>query len=218
MDDDLVGIITEAYIFEGDITADGQCAVFIVNGYRVFRIGRFFRFFKKFEDTLCRSCRALQNVHHLRGLCNRLVEGTDILDECLNVTDCQSVMNGQVTAEHTASDVADVSDQVCDRLHQSAHELCFPAGFIQLFIQIIEFTDRTLFAAESFHDDVTAVHFLDMAVHIAERLLLGFEVRLAVLYHEGSRNTGEGNDNQCHDRQLPGNPQHHVQHADDRDH
>ena len=64
---------------------------------------------------------------------------------------------------------------------------------------------------------MTAVHFFDMAVDIAQGSLLGPEEALAALDDLGRGKTRNRHDDQRHQGQLPGDRQHHHEHADDRD-
>ena len=63
---------------------------------------------------------------------------------------------------------------------------------------------------------MSAIHFLNMTVDLAERFLLGFEVGLGMLYDNCRRKTRQRYNDQCHQGQLPGDPDHHVQNTDDR--
>ena len=217
MDDCLFRIIAEDNVFKGDIALDLDIAVFVTDRDRMIRIRCFFRFFKEFEDAFgcCRS--SLQNVHDLGCRGDRLIEVADILDERLNITDGKTPVDSQPAAQHTAADIADVADEIGDRLHGAGNELGFPGRRVKTVVQVVEGVDRTRFAIERLHDDVAAVHFLDMAVDVAERVLLGFEVFLGIHDDDGRRKSGKRHDDQRHQSQLPGDRQHHIEDADDRD-
>ena len=95
-------------------------------------------------------------------------------------------MTGQIAAEDAHADIADITDETGNRHHDTGDELGFPGTFIEVFVQPGESSDGTILAIEGFHDEMSAVHFFNVAVDLAEGGLLGVEVFLRFLHDEGS--------------------------------
>ena len=123
MNDDLIRVIPETDILKVHIAPYGDLTGFIPDRYRIFRIGTFFGLFEELKDPFCGSGSALQYIHDLRSLGDRLIEGTYIGDKCLNVADRKSVMYGKISAQHNTAHITDISDQVGDRHHETADKL-----------------------------------------------------------------------------------------------
>jgi len=217
VDDDLAGIVAEVDVLEGDVAADGQVPVLVIDRNRIRRVRAFLRFLEELEDALGGGRRRLHDVHDLGGLRDRLVEAAHILDEGLDVADRHGGMDGQIAAQDADADIAEVADEVGDRLHESGDELGLPGGVIQPAVEVVEFLDGAFLAVERLHDDMSAVHLFDVPVHIAQGVLLGDEVLLGMLDDVRRRESGQRDDDQRHQRHLPADAEHHPQDADDGD-
>ena len=130
MDDDLFRIIAEVHMVKGDIALDMDLTLIITDIDRFRCIRDFFLLFQEFEDTLRRCGSALQDVHDLGRLGNRLVEVADVGDKRLDIADRQAFVDGQIAAQHTDADIAEVADEVGDRHHDAGHELSLPGTVV----------------------------------------------------------------------------------------
>ena len=150
---------------------------------RLRRLGDLFRLGEELEDPLGRGGGLLQDVRDLGELRDRLGERADVLDEGLDVADGDRAADGQPAAEDAHGHVAQVADEVHDRHHHAREELRLPGRAVEHVVVAVELLDAPLLAVERLHHDVPAVHLLDVAVDVAEIVLLLPEVLLRALDH-----------------------------------
>ena len=113
MNDDLVRIVSELYMIKG------YCSCYCLNVSRIFRGLILFLFVQEFKDTLgCRRHR-LYHVDHLRNLLDWLGKVFYILDECLDITDCNHVSDCQQTSGQCHTGVTQIPDKHHNRLHHA---------------------------------------------------------------------------------------------------
>ncbi len=172
VDDDFVGHIPKVDILEFDVT---------IHLLQFDRLGGFhdlLRLRQELEDALRRRRRLLQHVGDVGKLRDRLCERADVLDECLDVAHGDGVACGQPPTDDGDGDVAQVADKRHQRHHQPRQELRFPGRFVERDVGFVEPGDTLGLAVERLHHDVPAIHLLDVAVDVAQVVLLLFEIHL----------------------------------------
>ena len=113
VDDDLIRIVSELYMVKG------YCSCYRPNVGRIFRGLILFLFVQEFKDSLgCRRHR-LYHVDHLRNLLDWLGKVFYILDECLDITNCNHVSDCQQTSGQRHTGVAQIPDKHHNRLHHT---------------------------------------------------------------------------------------------------
>ena len=113
VDDDLLRVVAEMYVVEGDFSSHG------LNCRRILDDLVFLFFVQEFKDTLrCRRHR-LYHVDHLRNLLDWLGKVFYILDECLDITNCNHVSDCQQTSGQRHTGVAQIPDKHHNRLHHA---------------------------------------------------------------------------------------------------
>ena len=100
VDDDLLRVVAEMYVVEGDFSCHSlDCCRILDNLVFLFLV-------QEFKDTLgCRRHR-LYHVDNLRNLLNRLGKVFHILDKCLDITDRDHVFDRQKSAGQCHAGVA----------------------------------------------------------------------------------------------------------------
>ena len=113
MNDDLIRIVSELYMIKG------YRSCYRPDISRIFCGLVLFLFVQEFEDTLgCRRHR-LYHVDHLRNLLDWLSKVFYILDECLDITDCNHVSDRQQASGQRHTGVAQIPDKHHNRLHHT---------------------------------------------------------------------------------------------------
>ena len=207
VDDDLLRRVAEAHVVEGDLAADA------LRGGGMRGRGLLLGLVQELKDALGGGHGALQDVEDLRDLRNRLVEAAHVLDEALDVAHGDHARGGVSAAQHHRGDVAEVSDEGGDGLHQAAQKLGFPGRAVQLFIHPGEGALGALLRAEGLHHHVPGVHLLDLPVELAHVALLPHEVFLALSDHQPHEDAAQRQNEQRRERHLPADGQHHHRHA-----
>lgn len=126
-------------------------------------------------------------------------------------------MQRQRRARHDAQHIADVAELGVDR-HEDVCIAVSTAGAVaQLLVELVEALDGSLLVVEDLHDLLALHHFLDVAVDLAEVLLLPDE-KLAGL--PGDLLRGEqhqSHHDKCQQRQRHIEHDHADEHAHDTD-
>ena len=181
---------------------------------RVGGFGHFLGLGQELEDALGGGGRLLEDVGDVGDLRDRLGEGAHVLDEGLDIADGDRPSDRQVAAQDADGHVAQVADEVHDRHHQAGQELRFPGRAVERVVELVELFDALCLAVEGLHHDVAAVHFLDVAVDVAQVILLLLEVLLRLADDQADDDQRERDDHQRHQGHLPADGEHHDQHAD----
>ena len=214
VDDGLVRVVAEAHVAEFHVAAHRlRLAVRADAQQRLLAgfVGQF-RLLKEAEDAFGCGRAALQVLERLRELGQRLREQADVHHERHDHAEFDLAVHGEHRADHAHHHVAEVADEVHDRHHQAGQELAFPAGHVQVFVVLLELLDGAFLAAVCLDHGVAGVHFLDVAVDVAERHLLAGEVLLRHLHDHA-------HDDQAEQRGADGAQRHGhvvVEHHDER--
>ena len=182
------------------------------------RVGRLLGRVEQFEHSLGGGDAGLQHVDHRGRLGERLRELTRVLDEGLHVAETQRAVGHLQAAEDGDGDVVEVADHHHRRLHAAADELGCEAGLVELVVGGVEAGLRLALAAERLHDRVAGERLLDLRVERAGVLPLGDELALRVACDPLHQHQRDGHGDDGDDGQLPRDPQHHRDGADDGEH
>ena len=155
-----------------------------LRGLRLRLLGRDFLLFQEGEDALGCGGHLLKHVAHLGQLSDRLREVLHVLDERLDIAHRDGALHREHAARERHRDVAEVADEVHDRLHEAREELRFPRALVELVVRLPEALLARLFLIERAHDRMAGERLLDLPVDFPELLLLSAEVLLRELHHD----------------------------------
>ncbi len=170
------------------------------------------------EHPLRRGNPGLHQIRHAGDLGERLAELPGILDERLHVADRQRAGGDPQPADDRHQHVVEVPDEHHRRLHEPGDELGAPAGGVEPLVEVTEDLCGLLLAAERLDQRVPGVHLLDVRVETTGDLPLGDELRLCQLPDPRRDQDRHRHRDQRDQREYPGDPDHHRQHADDGQH
>ena len=117
LDDDLFRIIPEVYIAEFDF------AFHLSKLHRVGDLRHFFCLVQELKHPFGCSSGLLQQVGDVCQLADRLVEGTHILDEGLDVAYCDGAPDGKPAPQDGNNNITDIAKEVHYRHHDARKEL-----------------------------------------------------------------------------------------------
>ena len=172
-------------------------------------------FIQKFENSFRGRRGGLEQVCHVGHLGNRLVKGADILDKGLDISDGDASVQRQVSAQNADRHIRQISDEVCQRHHQTRKKLGFPRGFIELFVVLVKHLLRGFLPVKGFDNRMSRIHFFHMTVDFAQILLLSLEVALGLSDNQADNQHGQRQYNQRCDRHQEIDADHHNQNPDD---
>ena len=143
-----------------------------------------FRLFEESEYAFGCGGATLQVLERLRKLRERLRKQADIHHERHDHAELDLAVHGERGTHHAHHHIAEITDEVHQRHHQTRQELRLPAGIVQIRVVALEPTNRICLAVVCLDDGVTGVHLFHMAVHITQRDLLAGEVLLRGLHND----------------------------------
>lgn len=138
----------------------------------------------------------------------------DILRECLDVADANAALNGHPAAQNAQHHKAKVADKDHHRLHQTGAKLALPAGLIKAVIVLIELLAALFLTIEGFDHDMAAIHLFNVAVDMAEIILLLAEIFLRMPHNQYDNQGGDRDDAQSDQRHDPVDGKHHHEDTD----
>ena len=171
------------------------------------------------KDTRTACQRHDDRVQLHRNLGDRLVEALVEGQEAGQLTQCQAAADaadGQRTADHRAQHIGQVAQLAVDRHRHQRVGVCLVSAVEQLIIELVELVDGDLLMAEHLDDLLAVHHLLNVAVDLAQFLLLLEEVFAGV---SGQILRGQHHNADHHQRkQAQGNAQveHREEYADHR--
>ena len=181
--------------------------------FRLFRLVRHFLAAEEVEDPVCRGGCRLQIRHALRNLGQRGGEQTHIQNERNDHADIDDSLDCENRAEHAHGDIGQVADDIHERLHDTGQELRTPVGIINGVVQRVKGLADRLGRARNAHDLVAGVHFLHIAVQLAEAFLPGGKVLLRTGHNEHNEQKAHERNAQRDECQPPFRHEHHDEAA-----
>ena len=116
--------------------------------------------------------------HALSDLRQRRSKQSNIQNKGNNHAEADHAVHGQDGAGHANGHIGDIPDNIHQRLHNPGQKLGLPVGGIDGLVQSIKPScNRPLGLAEA-HHHVAGIHFLNVAVQLAQALLTGGEIPL----------------------------------------
>lgn len=109
------------------------------------------------------------------------------MNKSLNIANREAAVYRQPAAQNTDGHIAHIADEIHHRHHQAGKELRLPCRIIKLVVVGIELLHTALFPVESLHYHMAAVHFFNMAVDMAQILLLCPKIFLGMLDNDGDK-------------------------------
>ena len=107
---------------------------------------------------------------------------------------------------------------VHQRSHGGGQDAGGHAGLRELLVGLVKVVNHVFLAAEHLHDARAAYRFLHDAVQLAQTGLLLLEEPARALGHGAGNQQAHGDGDAADQRQLPAEPEHHIQAHDQRDH
>ena len=179
-------------------------------------VARLLRRVEHLEHALGARDAGLQQVDHRRDLRDGLRELARVLDERGDVTERHLPRRDAHAADDADRDVLQVADEHHDRHHQPRQELRAARDLRQGGVGRRERRLHLRPAPEDLDELVRRERLLDLPVERARVRPLGHVLPLRTLHDLPGDEHDEGNGQQCDDRQLPRDRQHHDDDAEHR--
>ena len=173
---------------------------------------------QELKDPLGGGGHGLEHIGHLGDLGHRLGELPQVLNESLDVAHRDGAGHRQHGAHHRHGHIAQVAYEGHDGLHHTGEELAQPGRLEEDGVGLVKLPDHFLLPVEGPHHTVAGVGLLHLAVDLAQILLLGHKVLLAVLDHQHHQACRHRKDDQGDEGHQRGDGKHHHQHADESGH
>ena len=170
---------------------------------------------EKLEDSLGRGRSGLHCRGHPAELAQRLRELLGVLDEGLHIAQAQRPRGHHDPADHRDGHIGDVPDDQHERHHDPREELGAQRRAVELVILLGESLPHRLRAPVDPHEGVTGEGLLHTRVDAARARPLMGEGLLGARPDHPEHSAHERDDDERHQRQLPGDREHHPHDAHD---
>ena len=173
---------------------------------------------QQLKDPLSRGHPGDEHVGHAGHLTQGLVELPGVLDERGHRAQGHLPGGHAQSAHHGDPHVAQVVHPLHDRHDHARVELGLERGLVELLVALVEPLAHVLLAAEHGHQFMPGEGLLDVPVQLTGVPPLGSEQLLGLGADDPDHHAGQRQGDQRDQRQLPGEPEHHEDDADDGQH
>ena len=180
MDDRLLRVIgvAEADVVKLDLTAHR------LRHGQILRLIRQLRLLQEIKHAVARRGGGLQLRHALRDRRQRRGEQAHIEDEGRDDAELDAAVHHERSAQHAHGDIAEVADDVHQRLHDAGKELALAVCLIDGAVHAAERLLDPVIRARNAHDVMAGIHLFNIAVQRAEALLPVDKVFLRALHDD----------------------------------
>ena len=166
----LILVIAEAYIFKLDLAAN------MIDVRGAAAVVRHFLLGEEAEHPFTGSAGRHETADSLGYLAQGVGEELYIADKRNYRAEADGSAHRERCADDAHGDIAEAADKAHQRHEHSAEKLRLPRTVVKIIVYAVELFFRLRRCAVGSYDVVARIHFLNVAVHIAEILLLLAEV------------------------------------------
>ena len=168
--------------------------------YKIYISVILFRLFvKKFENSVC-TCKSHNNAVELHtNLINWLTEIFVKCHKCHKSAKCKSckVIKRKHTADYCAKHIADITELCIDRHKNICKFICIICAVKKFVVEFVKFFNSLTLVIKYLYNFLTVHHFFNVAVYLAEVILLSRKIFTALAADFARYNKHYRNHNKC---------------------